>query len=106
MAAILAAAPGGATSVSVSIVRLPSRQPATQTKIATTRAATESAQANPKCTPTNPIKTASEDQRSDEKCSASASSAWLDVFSAVCESARARKKSMMIDARTTPKAQM
>src|SRR5207342_3566500 len=104
MAVILSAAPGGATSMSVSMVFLPSRQPAKQTSTATTSAAAESAHGSPKYTPSRPISTAIEDQRSDEKCNASASSAWLDVFSAVCDSARARKKSTTIDTMITPKA--
>ena len=44
IAATRSATPRGAVSVSVSMVRLPSRQPARQTKIATTIAAAESAQ--------------------------------------------------------------
>ena len=44
IAAILSAAPAGAVSVSVSMVRRPSRQPATQMNTATTIAAAESAQ--------------------------------------------------------------
>src|SRR4029077_13603402 len=74
------------------------------TSTATTSAAAESAHGRPKYTPTSPISTASEDQRSDEKCNASASSAWLEVFSAVCDSARARKKSTTIDTMITPNA--
>ncbi len=42
-AVILPAAPGGAVSVSVSMVRRPSRQPATQMNTATITAAAESA---------------------------------------------------------------
>ena len=102
---ILAAAPGGAVSVSVSMVRRPSRQPASSTSTATASAATESAHHRPKRMPTRPTSTASEPHRSEEKCSASAASAWLEVFSAVRESARERTKSTTIDTRMTPKAQ-
>ena len=45
IAVILAAAPAGAVSVSVSMVRRPSRQPAMQMNSATTMAAAASAQA-------------------------------------------------------------
>ena len=106
MVVILAAAPGGAVSVSVSMVRRPSRQPATSTSTATTSAAAESAHHSPTRIPARPTSTASEPHRSDEKCSASAASAWLDVFSAVRASARERRKSTAIDIRTTAKAQI
>src|SRR5262249_16014217 len=99
------AAPGGATSVSVSIFRLPRRQPAKQTKRATISAAAESAHGKPKGTPARPISTAKEDHKSDEKWRASASSAWLDVFSAVRERAGARKKSTTCEAPMTANAQ-
>ena len=92
MAVILSAAPAGAMSVRVSMVRRPSRQPATQTRTATTSAAAESAHQRPNRTPPRPISTASEAHRSDEKCSASASSAWLCVcFGGARERARAEE---------------
>ena len=80
---ILSATPGGAVSVSASMVRRPSRQPAMQMRIDTATAATESAEAKPSAMPKSPINTADEDHMSELKCSASASSAWLEVFSAV-----------------------
>jgi hypothetical protein len=63
-----AAEPAGAVSVSVSMVRRPSRQPARQTNSATTIAAAESAQAKPKATPPSPTSTASDDHMSEPKC--------------------------------------
>ena len=87
------------------MVRRPSRQPAMQIRIATASAAAESAHHRPNRTPPSPISTASEAHRSDEKCSASASSAWLCVCLAVRDSARERKKSTAIDTAITPKAQ-
>jgi histidine ammonia-lyase len=65
------------------MVRRPSRQPAMQIRIDTATAATESAEANPSAMPKSPTNTANEDHMSESKCSASASSAWLEVFSAV-----------------------
>jgi hypothetical protein len=50
----LSAAPAGAVSVSVSTVRLPSRQPATQISRATMTAAAESAQGYPSVTAIKP----------------------------------------------------
>ncbi len=81
------------------MVRRPSRQPAMQTSTATTSAAAESAHGRPNRTPTRPISTASEDHRSDEKCSASASSAWLCVC---LRGARQRARAEEIDRRSTP----
>ena len=64
------------------MVRRPSRQPATQMNIATTMAAAESAQPYPSATRPSPTRTASDDHMSEPKCSASASSASLDVLAA------------------------
>ena len=73
------AEPAGAVSVSVSMVRRPSRQPARHTNSATTRAAAASAHGKPNATPPSPISTAIDDHMSEPKCSASASSASLAV---------------------------
>ena len=82
MALIRSAAPVGAVSVRVSMVRRPSRQPATQMNTATTIAAAESANGYPSATAASPMSTATDDHRSEPKCSASASSASLPVSAA------------------------
>ena len=81
-ARILSAAPAGAVSVSVSMVRRPSRQPATQMNTATTTAAAESAHGYPSATAPRPPSTAIDDHMSEPKCRASASSASLEVSAA------------------------
>ena len=81
IAVIFSAAPGGAASVSVSMVRR-AEPPAGDADQQRHRPAPRPnpPTADPKRTPTSPTSTASDDHRSDEKCSASASSAWLEVL--------------------------
>ena len=64
------------------MVRLPSRHPARQMNTATTIAAMASPSANPNPAAAIPASTASEDHMSEPKCSASASSARLEVCAA------------------------
>ena len=57
-------------------------------------------------TSARPMMTTDEDQMSVEKCSASASSAWLSYFFATRLSVREREKSMTMERNITRKAQM
>ena len=76
---IVSAEPAGAVSVSVSMVRRPSRQPARQTNSGNDQGRRGVRPGIAGATPQSPISTAIDDHMSEPKCSASASSASLAV---------------------------